>query len=202
MTERIKKTLVGVDGNKDFTHKDGALCVPNKNRLPGEPTHNQIIRRGIAMFDSGLFDLRFMTTENHPPNHIEFVRHGVHGLFNTPGQKYHPALIDLLTKANMVLEKGQHPDIISYSAVYSPLWIPHISMMRVHNIEEVYLWGWYWTHCLGRTAVEYSEQGFRTFVVKDATMGIPDVRSINYMREMLKLAEVEYVTTRDLGINA
>ena len=35
MTERIKKALVGVDGNKDFTHKDGALCVQNKNRLPG-----------------------------------------------------------------------------------------------------------------------------------------------------------------------
>jgi len=202
MAKKVKRALVGIDGNRDFNHPGGALCVPNRKRIPGEPTHNQVIRRGTAMFESGQFDLRFFTIENHPPNHIEFRKHGVHGLFNTPGQKYHPALINLLKEANMLLEKGQHPDIISYSAIYAPLWIPHISMMRNNEIEEVYLWGWYWTHCLGHTAVAYSGQDFRTFIVKDATMGIPDPRSINYMCSALELAEVKYVTTQDLGIAA
>lgn len=202
MTE-IKRASVGIDGNRDFNYRGGALYVRNSQRMPGEPTHEEIIRRGRAIFMSKRFALRFLTSENHHPDHREFPIHGRHSVFNTPGQKYHPDLIDLLSLADMVLEKGMNPHIISYSAIHAPLWDHHISMMCIHEIEIIDMWGWFWTHCLGRTALDYRVQGFKVNIVKDATMGIPgSEKDIEYMRLMLREAEVDYTTTAELGIAA
>lgn len=195
-----KRALIGVDGNRDFNTPGGKLYIPQG--LPGDPSHEQIISRGITMFYSGLFDHRAFTTENHHPRHIEFGRYGPHAVFGSEGQKYHPDLIAPLAEADIILEKGLQPGIICHSAATSPQFFPHVSMLRYLNIEELYFWGWFYTHCVGRSAIDYAYQDFKVFIVRDATMCIPPAAGDDpeYMDKLISLARVELISFHQLGL--
>lgn len=158
-----------IDGNFDFNGAGGAL---SSDGVDGEANNDMIITR-INKIAKLPFGYIATSEDKHPKNHIEFDVFGSHCLSNTDGQKYHPELRGVYDMADEHLFKGEDPNIISISISTSLRFNAHIANLRAKKINNIYIAGWVYTHCVGEAAVAYSRQLFNVYVIRNATRSVP-----------------------------
>ena len=195
-----RDVLIVTDPQVDFC-PGGALAVPEGDAIM--PVINRLARR---------FAHVVVTQDWHPPGHISFasahpgkkpfetieVDYGPQTLWpdhcvqGTAGAAFHPALD--LPNVELVIRKGYHPAIDSYSAFRendrkTPTGLT--GYLRERGLTRVTLCGLATDFCVFFSAIDAREAGFETAIVLEASRAI-DVDS--------SLARA-LVAMRDAGIS-
>ena len=188
--------LIVTDPQRDFC-PDGALAVPEGDSIM--PLVNRLARH---------FAHVVVTQDWHPPGHLSFASaHPGHKPFETiqvdygpqtlwpdhcvqatVGASFHPSLD--IPHAELVIRKGYHPLIDSYSAFRendgrTPTGLT--GYLRERGLERVTLCGLATDFCVYFSAIDAREAGFEARVVLEASRAI-DVdgslaRALAAMRE-------------------
>ena len=173
--------LVVVDVQNDFM-PGGALAVPRGdevvpeiNRLAGR-FENVILTqdwhpRGHASFASSHPGKKpFETIELPYGSQVLWPDHCVQG---TAGAAFHPDLN--LTKAQLVIRKGHHRDIDSYSAFLEAdreTTTGLAGYLKERGFRKLYVCGLATDFCVAWTALDARAAGFDTTVIEDACRAI------------------------------
>lgn len=200
--------LLVVDPQVDFC-PGGALAVPGGDEVI--PLIN-----GLA----GRFRRVFLTQDWHPRGHSSFASshdgrkpfetveldygpqtlwpdHCVQG---TAGAAFHPDLH--LPGAELVLRKGFHPGIDSYSAFVendrrTPTGLA--SYLQERGIRRLFMAGLALDYCVHYSAVDGRRAGFHVVVLEDACRAIDLQGSLAEARRCMAEAGVLLATTADLA---
>ena len=177
----MSRCLIVVDVQNDFM-PGGALAVPKGDEvLP-------VINRLAARFDDVVF-----TQDWHPRGHASFasshpgkrpfetldLAYGTqvlwpdHCVQGTPGAAFHGALD--ATRAQLVIRKGFHRDIDSYSAFVeadrkTPTGLA--GYLRDRGLNELHVCGLATDFCVAWTALDARAAGFEVSVIEDACRAI------------------------------
>jgi nicotinamidase/pyrazinamidase len=181
MTPDAESALIVVDVQNCFVEggslpvKDGAAIVPIVNRV------------GHA------FDNVVLTQDWHTAHHASFASiHAGKKPFESITMPYgeqvlwpdhciqgsHDAALrdDLeLPQAQLIIRKGFHPDIDSYSAFMEADHKTSTGLaayLKARGIETVYVVGLATDFCVAWTAIDARGAGFKTYVIEDATRAI------------------------------
>ncbi|XP_013775868.1 uncharacterized protein LOC106460685 [Limulus polyphemus] len=125
---------------------------------------NSIPSREVRLFDEVVFDGSPPTKQKLWPRHC---------VQNTWGAKLHQDLI--LIADNVMIHKGIHSKIDSYSAFRDNQKISETKLqteLKAKKVTDVYICGLAYDVCVGFTAIDAVEYGYRTVVVEDATRGV------------------------------
>jgi nicotinamidase/pyrazinamidase len=173
--------LVVVDLQNDFM-PGGALAVPRGDEVV--PLVNRLAAR---------FDNIVLTQDWHPRGHVSFasshpgtkpfetlsLSYGAqvlwpdHCVQGTSGAAFHPGLN--ATKAQLVIRKGHHADIDSYSAFLEADRRTATGLagyLRERKLEKLYVCGLATDFCVAWTALDARAAGFDTTVIEDACRAI------------------------------
>ena len=173
--------LVVVDVQNDFI-PGGALAVPRGDEVV------PLVNRLAARFDNVV-----LTQDWHPSGHVSFasshpgkkpfetiqLAYGAqvlwpdHCVQGTPGAVFHPDLN--MTKAQLVIRKGHHADIDSYSAFLEADRRTATGLagyLRERKLEKLYVCGLATDFCVAWTALDARAAGFDTTVIEDACRAI------------------------------
>jgi nicotinamidase/pyrazinamidase len=176
-----REILIIVDAQNDFCH-GGALAVPEGDAII------PVVNRLAAGSDHVV-----LTQDWHPPGHLSFagthagrrpfetieVAYGPQTLWpdhcvqGTPGADFHPALE--VPHAELILRKGFHPGIDSYSAFRENdrrTLTGLAAYLRERGFESVILCGLATDYCVLYSALDAREAGFAVDVALDACRGI------------------------------
>lgn len=173
--------LIVVDVQNDFC-PGGALAVPDGDAVV--PVINRLARR---------FAHVVLTQDWHTKGHTSFasahpgrkpfdaieLAYGTqvlwpdHCVQNTPGAAFHAALD--VPRAELVVRKGFHPTIDSYSAFFendrrTPTGL--CGYLRERGFRHVYVCGLATDYCVRYTAEDARGHGFETTVIEDACRAI------------------------------
>ena len=176
-----KDVLLAVDLQNDFC-PGGALAVPGGDEVI--PLIHKIAPR---------FQHIILTQDWHPPGHHSFacahpgksafdhvrLSYGDQTLWpdhcvqGTPGAEFHPALH--LPQAELILRKGFHPEIDSYSAFFendrtTPTGLH--AYLRERGFNRVFLAGLAYDFCVAFSALDARRLGFPAIVIRDACRAI------------------------------
>jgi nicotinamidase/pyrazinamidase len=199
------EALIVVDMQNDFCD-GGALAVPGANAIV--PLVNRLIRR---------FDHVVMTQDWHPAGHASFAAswqdaapfstakfsYGpqtlwpTHCVQGTAGAEFHPD-IDA-TKAQMIVRKGFHSGIDSYSAFRENDRMTRTGLdgyLKARGFSRLVLCGLALDYCVAWSALDALQAGFDVAVSVEATAAI----DLDGSREKM-LAEMRQARI-DLGVNA
>jgi nicotinamidase/pyrazinamidase len=138
----------------------------------------------------------FSTTEMHYGTQVLWPAHCVQG---TPGAEFHP---DLLTHhADIVIRKGFHPHIDSYSTFYendrtTPTGLA--GYLRERGVAEVWLAGLATDFCVQYSALDAVAHGFRVIVLEDACRAIDLAGSLARAMADMRAAGVVLARSADL----
>jgi nicotinamidase/pyrazinamidase len=199
--------LVVVDVQIDFC-PGGALAVEGGHEIV--PAINRLIER---------FDHVILTQDWHPPGHSSFAsshpqgspfstvefhygpqtlwpEHCVQG---TTGADFHPDLA--WTKAELVLRKGFHHGIDSYSAFFendreTPTGLG--GYLRERGVRRLVLVGLATDYCVAFSALDAARLGFNVTVALDACRGIDLDGSLAAAHERMKQAGVALGTSSEI----
>lgn len=199
--------LLVVDVQNDFL-PGGALAVPDGdavfapiNRLAGIARHCVV------------------TQDWHPAGHVSFAsRHPEKAAFETIAMPYGPQVLwpdhcvqgsagaDLafgldLTKAELVLRKGCHREIDSYSAFLeadrtTPTGLS--GYLRERGMSRLFVTGLATDFCILWTALDARAAGFMVAVIEDAVRGIDIDGSVANAWKTMTQAGVERITSNSL----
>ncbi len=195
--------LLAVDVQNDFC-PGGRLPVPRGDEVVGPV--NRLIQR---------FDHVVLTQDWHPPGHASFASshpganpydqidmpygsqtlwpdHCVQG---TAGAEFHPALAT--TKAELILRKGFHPAIDSYSAFVENDRRTSTGLaayLRERGFRRVFLAGLAFDFCVLWSAEDARRLGFEVIVVENASKALNLDGSRNAALERLRTAGAELTT--------
>lgn len=190
----MTKALIIVDIQNDFI-TGGALEVRQGETII--PTVNRLQER---------FDLVVATQDWHPKTHKSFASNHAgkkpferimlegleqvlwpdHCIQGSPGAAFHPALN--LNRAEAIFRKGMDVTIDSYSGFYDNGRRRSTGMsgyLRDHGVQEVYVCGLAGDYCVYYSAKDAISEGFRTFLIEDATRSI-DEKGFTSAKEDLK----------------
>jgi len=210
MTNRT--ALLVIDVQPDFL-PGGRLAVGEGDRiLPG-------VR---ALMESDGFPVRIATQDWHPPEHVSFASNhsGVepfdviqlhdhdqvlwpdHCVQGTPGAELHPELP--WERVHAVIRKGMDPHVDSYSG-FRNNWGPGgdrpptglAGYLREREVEEVLICGLARDFCVGWTAEDAVDGGFRTTLVWDLSRSV-DPSGDNELRRKLSERGVGILTRDEL----
>jgi nicotinamidase/pyrazinamidase len=173
--------LLVIDVQNDFC-PGGALAVPRGDEVIA-PIHR------IAPH----FQHIVLTQDWHPSNHFSFaashpgkqpydsieLSYGPQTLWpphcvqGTRGAEFHPALH--LPQAELILRKGFHPQIDSYSAFFendrsTPTGLA--GYLRDRGLTRVFLAGLAYDYCVGYSALDARRLGLPAFILRDASRAI------------------------------
>ena len=191
--------LVVVDVQNDFC-RGGALAVPGGDAIV--PLVNLLARE---------FAHVALTQDWHPPGHASFASahpgrqpfeaielpYGTqilwpdHCVQNTPGAAFHTALD--IPHAELVLRKGYHPAIDSYSAFREndrKTATGLAAYLRERGFERVTLCGLATDFCVLYSALDAAAAGFAATVMLDACRGIDRDGSISRALDEMRAAGV------------
>lgn len=196
--------LLAVDVQYDFL-PGGALAVPR-----GDEVVRPINRIGAH------FKNVVLTQDWHPPGHQSFasahpgrqpfetitVSYGPqilwpdHCVQGTPGAEFHRDL--QLPHAVLVVRKGFHPTIDSYSAFYendrkTPTGLA--GYIRERGFKRVFLAGLAFDFCVRFSAEDARREGYAVAVIEDACRGIDVAGSMAATRERLAALGVDCIPT-------
>ncbi len=191
--------LVVIDVQNDFC-RGGALAVPDGGDII--PSINALTRAAAHVI---------ATQDWHPPGHLSFasshpgkkpletidVSYGRQTLWTdhcvqgTPGADFHPQLD--LSRVELILRKGYHPQIDSYSAFFendqkTPTGLA--GYLRERGIGELFLVGLATDFCVAYTALDARRLGFSVTVIESACRGIDTGGSLDDAWQKLTAAGV------------
>jgi len=161
-----------------------------------------------------------MTQDWHPPGHISFasshsgkqpfesieLAYGTqvlwpdHCVKGTPGAAFAPGLD--LPGAQLVIRKGYHPHVDSYSGFRE---VDHATVtglagyLRERRLERLFLCGLATDFCVHWTALDGRLEGFEVFVIEDLCRGIDTGGSLAKAWADMEAAGVERITAADIG---
>lgn len=180
----MNKSLILVDIQNDFI--DGSLAVPDGKSVVA--VANRFIQEGDYLVVAA-------TQDWHPADHGSFASNsGVpqfsvfelnglsqvawpdHCIQNTHGSEFHQDL--QLPKGHLVVKKGYDPEVDSYSGFYDNGRRNKTildSYLKSLNVDEVDIIGLATDYCVGYTALDAANLGFKTTVYLEGCRGItPD----------------------------
>jgi nicotinamidase/pyrazinamidase len=198
------EALIVVDVQNDFC-EGGALPVAGGNAVV--PVINRLIAR---------YDHVVLTQDWHPPRHTSFASAwsgGVafstvqfpygpqtlwpdHCVQGTAGAAFHPALVT--DKAEVVIRKGFHPGIDSYSAFRENDRMTRTGLdgyLKARGFTHVVLCGLALDYCVAWTAIDARQAGFDVAVVQEATAAIDLEGSRKRMLNEMRMAGVKLNAT-------
>lgn len=200
--------LLVVDIQNDFC-PGGALPVKNGNEVI-DPIHRIASR----------FEHIILTQDWHPPNHFSFaVNHPgkrpydsirldyglqtlwpAHCVQDTFGAAFHRALH--LPKAELILRKGFHADIDSYSAFFendrvTPTGLA--SYLRERGLQRVFLAGLAFDYCVAYSALDARRLNLPAVVIRDACRAIDLNGSADRMEARFERAGVDVIQSDELS---
>jgi len=200
--------LIVVDLQNDFC-PGGALAVPGGDEIV--PLVNRIGSR---------FKHVILTQDWHPKAHQSFASshpgkapfetfeapYGTqvlwpdHCVQGTPGAAFHADLD--LPQAQLVLRKGFHKEIDSYSAFYendrkTPTGL--VGYLRERGFAQLYLCGLATDFCVNYTALDAAREGFQVTVLEDACRAIDLNGSLAVARSAMTAAGVVFRTCDSLN---
>jgi nicotinamidase/pyrazinamidase len=186
--------LLVVDIQNDFC-PGGALAVPRGDEVV--PLINRLATRFVHVV---------LTQDWHPAEHLSFasshagskpyetiaVSYGAqilwpdHCVQGTPGAQFRQDL--QIAHAELVLRKGYHRDIDSYSAFYENDRRTHTGLagyLRERGLRRVFLAGLAFDFCVRFSAEDAKREGFAVVVFEDACRGIDIGGSVLATRQAL-----------------
>ncbi|HEX9965262.1 MAG TPA: nicotinamidase [Allosphingosinicella sp.] len=175
--------LIIVDPQLDFC-PGGALAVAGGDE----------IMPGIAALASR-FELVVVTQDWHPKGHASFasshegsspfattlmpygeqVLWPDHCVQGSAGANFHPALAPAVERAHLILRKGYHPGVDSYSAFYENDRTTRTGLsgyLREKAVRRCVLVGLAYDFCVAYSAVDSVREGFEAVVLKELTRAI------------------------------
>ena len=185
MTEKLsirdRDVLLVVDIQNDFC-PGGALSVPAGDEVV--PVVNRL---------AGRFRHEVLTQDWHPRGHLSFasahpgakpyqtieVAYGPqilwpdHCVQATPGAEFRKDM--QIAHAELILRKGYHREIDSYSAFYENDRKTHTGLagyLRERGFDRVFLAGLAFDFCVRYSAEDAKREGFDVAVIEDACRGI------------------------------
>jgi nicotinamidase/pyrazinamidase len=199
--------LLAVDVLNDFC-PGGALAVPRGDEIV--PVINALARR---------FQNVVLVQDWHPPGHLSFAAvHGKqpydtielayglqrlwpdHCVQSTRGAAFHDSLA--VPHAALVLRKGIHKEIDSYSALYendrkTPTGL--CGYLKERGFARLFLAGLALDFCVRYTAEDAHREGFAVVVVEDACRAIDVGGSLDATRRSLAAHAISCVAADDIG---
>ena len=200
--------LLVVDVQNDFC-PGGALAVPDGDAVI------PIIHRVAPKFEHVV-----LTQDWHTADHFSFASahpgkqpfeqietsygpqtlwpdHCVQG---TGGADFHPAL--QLSRAELILRKGFHRNIDSYSAFFendrtTPTGLA--GYLRERGLTRVFLAGLAYDYCVGYSALDGQRLGFPAVILRDACRSIDLNGSVEVIERAFAQAGVQRMNTTDLA---
>jgi len=121
-----------------------------------------------------------------------------HCIQNSKGAEIHKDLVRKDTDS--IVRKGENLHIDSYSAFYDNDYKTATelsSILKKHQITDVYICGLAYDYCVGYTALDAVSEGFRTFVLEDATKPI-ELSTLEEMKKRLQAAGVGIIQSTDI----
>ena len=187
--------LIAVDVQNDFC-TGGALAVPEGEKVV--PAINRIAQK---------FENVVLTQDWHPEDHVSLVSNHPHRrpfeiielsygpqvlwpdhcVQGSTGTNFHNALET--TRASLVLRKGTHRDIDSYSAFYendhkTPTGLA--GYLRERGLKTLFFVGLAFDFCVRYSAEDARKAGFEAVVVEEACRGIDLDASVAATHRSLK----------------
>lgn len=208
ITIRDQDILLVVDIQNDFC-PTGSLGVPHGDEVV--PLINRIASQ---------FAHIVLTQDWHPPGHLSFasahpgkkpyqtinVAYGAqilwpdHCVQGTPGAAFHDGL--QIAHAELILRKGYHRDIDSYSTFFENDRKTHTGLagyLRERGFVRVFLAGLAFDFCVRYSAEDAKREGFDVVVIEDACRGIDVDGSVAETRELFKTLGIHCITANDIG---
>ncbi|KQQ47011.1 nicotinamidase [Methylobacterium sp. Leaf125] len=181
MTPEARDVLLVIDVQVDFL-PGGTLAVPKGDAVVGPV--NRLL---------GLFPHAVLTQDWHPPGHVSFASsHPGRAPFDTVALAYGPQMLWpehcvqgsagaalapglAADRAELVIRKGHHPGVDSYSAFLeadrrTPTGLA--GYLRERGFTRVVLCGLATDHCVAWSARDARAAGLEALVVADAVRGI------------------------------
>lgn len=200
--------LIVIDVQNDFC-PGGALAVPDGDAVIAP------IRRVAERFEHIV-----LTQDWHTPDHYSFasahagkkpyeqieLSYGMqtlwpeHCMQGTWGAEVHEEL--KLMRAELILRKGFHRTIDSYSAFFENDHTTATGLggyLKERGFRRVFLAGLAYDFCVGYSALDARRLGFEAVVMKDACRAIDLNGSAAAMEREFAKAGVEVMNTADLG---
>ena len=194
MKQSDREVLLIVDVQNDFC-PGGALAVPHGDEVV--PLVNRLAAR---------FAHVIITQDWHPTGHLSFasshpgrkpyqtieVAYGAqilwpdHCVQGTMGAQLHDDL--QIPHAQLVLRKGYHGEIDSYSAFYENDRATHTGLagyLRERGLRRVFIAGLAFDFCVRFSAEDAKREGFEAAVIENACRGIDIDRSVLATRQAL-----------------
>ena len=199
--------LIVVDVQNGFT-PGGHLAVADADQII--PCINQL---------GACFDTIVITQDWHPEDHISFAQNHAgkqpyqhiqlpygdqvlwpsHCVQGTHDAELHPALD--LPSAQLILRKGVHRDIDSYSAFMEAdrkTTTGLAAYLKARGIDTVYIVGIATDFCVAWTAIDACAAGFDSYVVVDACKAIDMNGSLQHAWQDMLRAGVKRISSREL----
>ena len=197
-----KDVLLVVDVQNDFC-SGGRLAVPRGEEVV--PVINELARQ---------FEHVVLTQDWHPAGHHSFasshpgkkpyetveLAYGTqilwpdHCIQDTDGAGLHGEL--RIPHAELVLRKGYHREIDSYSAFYENDHTTHTGLagyLRERAFERVYIAGLAFDFCVRFSAEDAKREGFEVAVVENACRGIDIEGSLRVTRQTFETLGIRCV---------
>jgi nicotinamidase/pyrazinamidase len=208
LTTGERDVLLVVDIQNDFC-PGGNLAVPYGDEIV--PAINRLAER---------FAHVVLTQDWHPRGHKSFASsHPGKKPFETIEVSYGPQILwpdhcvqgtlgaafrdDLkVAGAELVLRKGYHPDIDSYSAFYENDHTTHTGLagyLRERGFKRVFLAGLAFDFCVRYSAEDAHKEGFETVVIEDACRAIDLDGSAGATRTHFEALGVRCVNASAIG---
>ncbi|EXB35478.1 MULTISPECIES: bifunctional nicotinamidase/pyrazinamidase [Acinetobacter] len=160
-----------------------------------------------------------LTQDWHPENHVSFAKNHLnkkpydsielaygtqvlwpaHCVQGTDDAELHPLLN--VPAAQLVIRKGFHPDIDSYSAFLEADQETVTGLagyLKERRIDTVYIAGIATDFCVAWTAMDARQFGFNTFVIEDATKAIDLEGSLEQAWQQMLDRGVQRIQSDDL----
>jgi len=202
-----------IDVQNDFCPPDGSLAV-NEGTLV-IPIINGL-RKNVH------FNVVAHTQDFHPADHISFASNNKdnpecklftplklkngqmqvmwpdHCVQGSNGTKFHKDLI--MEKSDKIVQKGKNREVDSYSGFYDNDKKEKTELADVikrAGVTDVYVTGLAYDYCVGFSALDAFDEGFKVAVVEDATRGVaPD--STKAMKEQLVKKGIQIIQSKNI----
>ncbi len=199
--------LLAIDLQADFM-PGGALAVEGGHTIV--PLINALARR---------FACVAVTQDWHPAGHPSFasVHEGAapfqskrlaygdqtlwpdHCVEGTAGAELHPDFA--LDAAFLILRKGMHPGLDSYSAFVEAdgkTTTGLAALLKARGVKRIFACGLATDYCVAFSALDARAAGFETFIIEDACRAIDANNSLDAAWARMNAAEVWRIQSREL----
>ena len=200
-TKKEKDALIIVDVQNDFC-PGGTLAVKNGDTIIKEVNKIQKLFRYVILtqdwhpkdhtsFSTSNPDRKVFTTKKMP--YGEQVIWPPHCVIGTNGAKFHK---DLKTdNANLIIRKGFRKNIDSYSGFFENDRITSTGLngvLKSLKIERVFVVGLALDFCVQYTALDSVRRGYKTYVIKNATLPVDIGDSVEQTINNFEKNDVKY----------